>query len=95
MQWFVLIVIFSHFLAEWCQQFKLLQAGWFRIKFEQNSQAEHENINTSKTPTNHLHRSMRDSSPADTEEENKMSEGETEKNVSLNVKTPMSTQVLI
>lgn len=34
MQWFVLIVIYSHFPAEWCQQLRLLRAACFWIKLK-------------------------------------------------------------
>lgn len=46
MQWFVLIVIYSHLLAEWCQQFGRLV---FESKFKTNPQAEHKNLNMSET----------------------------------------------
>lgn len=81
MRRFVLIVIYSHSHAECCQQPWLLQAACCWIKFKIYSRPEHKNANTSETPTDHLHWSVRDSSPdhAWIFDKNKMSEGETHK----------------
>lgn len=64
LQWLVLIVIYSYMLAKRCQQFKLLQAGCFLIKFNFHEHVKKKKENSHKPPT-YLLWSVADS-PADT-----------------------------